>query len=104
MSLHRYSLGDWVVYRKTKHSTSPGPRAKEISPEPNGEAYSYCVEKFWAVTKIDNGRVTLSTRRGKQHVVEPSDPNLRPARWWERLFYRDRFPQSPPVSMMRSAG
>jgi hypothetical protein len=104
MSSHRYCLGDWVVYRKTKHSASPGPRAKEISPEPNGEAYSYCVEKFWTVTNVENGHVVLMTRRGKQHTVEADDPNLRHARWWEKLLYRDRFPQNPPVTVMRSAG
>ena len=104
MSAQRYSLGDWVVYRKTKYSASPGPRAKEIAPEPNGEAYLYCVEKFWVVASVENGRVGLKTRRGKQHTIDSSDPNLRPARWWERLLYRDRFPQSPPVTIMRSAG
>jgi hypothetical protein len=103
MSEHHYHVGDWVVYRKTKHSASPGPRAKDVSPEPKGEAYSYCVEKFWVVTAIDAGLLTLATRRGKQHTVSAEDANLRPARWWERLIYRDRFPAAEPPSMMRSA-
>jgi hypothetical protein len=41
--------------------------------------------------------VLLATRRGKQHVVECSDPNLRHARWWEKLIYRDRFPVPAPA-------
>lgn len=100
---HHYRLGDWVVYRKTKHSASPGRRAKEITPEPNGEEYSYCVDKFWVVTAIENGHLVLMTRRGKQHTVETNDPNLRHARWWERLLYRERFQQIPPMTVMRSA-
>src|SRR5688572_29271998 len=91
---HCYRPGDWVVYRKHKHSASPGPRAKDVAPEPNGEQYSYCVDKFWVVLAVEGERVVLATRRGKNHVVEAGDLNLRPARWWERVLFRDRFPDS----------
>ncbi|MGE3779787.1 MAG: hypothetical protein AB7F89_21550 [Pirellulaceae bacterium] len=100
MSENCYRPGDWVIFRKRKHSASPGPRAKEITPEPNGEEYSYCVDKFWGVASIDRDQVVLVTRRGKQHTVSFDDPNLRFARWWERLFYRERFPQLSSVSLM----
>lgn len=103
MNEHRYCPGDWVIYRKAKHSASPGPRAREIAPEPNGEEYSYCVDKFWVVSRIENGCLVLSTRRGKQHVVEADDPNLRYARWWERFLYRHRFP-TVELPVIRSAG
>jgi hypothetical protein len=73
-------------------------------PEPNGEEYSYCVDKFWGVAGLENGQVVLITRRGKQHTVDPDDPNLRPARWWERFLFRDRFPQFDVASAMRSMG
>jgi hypothetical protein len=45
-----------------------------------------------------DGTVVLLTRRGKQHVVQCNNPRLRPAKWWERVLYRNRFP-SNPVSM-----
>jgi len=94
MQRRRYVAGEPVIYRKQKHSTAPGPRAKAIEPAPHGEDYSYIVDKFWVVVECPaTDRVLLSTRRGKQHVVAASDPNLRPARWWERLLYRDRFPK-----------
>jgi hypothetical protein len=39
-----------------------------------------------------DGHLVLVTRRGKQHDVEATDPRLRPASLWERLFYKQRFP------------
>lgn len=84
--------GDWVVYRMHKYSTSPGPRAKEVSAAPRGETYSYVVDKFWVVNELlDDGRVQLVTRRGKQHTLPVGDPNLRLANWWVRWVYGGRF-------------
>ncbi|WP_442481402.1 hypothetical protein [Aeoliella sp. SH292] len=84
--------GDWVIYRKQKRSTSPGPRAKLVSAAPQGETYTYMVDKFWVVKQLQGDKqVVLVTRTGKQHTVDLSTPNLRPARWWERWIYRDRF-------------
>lgn len=84
--------GDWVIYRKQKVSTSPGPRAEATVPAPKGDTYHYVVEKYWLVNGIHaDGNLQLVTRRGKTHVVAPNDPRLRRARWWERLLYADRF-------------
>ncbi len=92
---NQFSPGDQVVYRKLKHSVAPGPRARDVDPAPHGEEYSYRVDKFWIVveTQADN-HVLLETRRGKQHGVDCTDPNLRHAHWWERLLYRGRFPNN----------
>ena len=100
---HNFRRGDLVIYRKYKHRASPGPRAKEVEPEPKGEEYSYCVDKFWIVTDVNQREVILATRRGKQHVVDIEDPNLRPARWWERILFRDRFPTNTELASARSA-
>jgi hypothetical protein len=89
--------GEWVIYRKHKHGASPGPRATDIEPEPKGEAYSYCVDKYWVVIAVDGNAVVVGTRRGKQHVFEADDPNLRHARWWEKIVFRDRFPTPQEV-------
>ncbi len=89
-----YKKGEPVIYRLMKTSTRPGPRAQHVDPSPQGELYSYLVDKFWTVAEVmPDRRLRLQTRRGKEHVLSADDPNLRPARWWERLFYRDRFPQ-----------
>ena len=86
--------GEPVIYSVTKTSTQPGPRAKAIFPAPGGDEYHYEVDKFWIVAAIrDDGKLVLRTRRGKEHVIDPQDPLLRRARWWERLVYRSRFPQ-----------
>jgi len=88
-----YKRGDWVVYRMQKYSGRPGPRATQVEPEPHGEKYVYHVEKFWTVADVlPDGQLVLVTRRGKRHVLRADDPQLRPARWWERLTYRSRFP------------
>lgn len=93
---HHFSVGEPVIYRVTKQSAHPGPRAQEIYPTPGGEQYTYIVDKFWVVADIEaDGRLRLRTRRGKEHVIAPDDPNLRPPHWWERLLHRHRFPKVP---------
>ncbi len=93
MRRHKFQPGDWVIYRKSKQSPLPGPRAKDVSPTAHGEDYSYVVDKFWIVQEVlgSGERLRLRTRRGKEHELSASDPNLWPARWWERWLYRQRF-------------
>ncbi len=90
---HRdYQPGDWVLFRVTKFSSHPGPRAENIAPAPHGESYHYTVDKFWIVEgRSGDGKLILRTRRGKQHVVDASDLRLRKANIWERWRYRSRF-------------
>ena len=89
---NRYHEGDWVIYKKSKYSTHPGPRAKNVSPAQGGDKYAYTVDKFWIVSDVlEDGQLVLRTRRGKEHTVGPDDLDLRPARWWERWIYRSRF-------------
>lgn len=87
-----FQTGDWVVYRKTKHSPQPGPRADNVVPAEHGDDYTYTVDKYWVVEQVkEDGTLLLRTRRGKEHTIRSSDPNLRKARWWERRLYRSRF-------------
>ena len=93
--------GDVIVYRKIKHSTRPGPRAKDVHPASRGDDYSYYVDKFWIVTEVgEDGTLVLKTREGKTHQISAKDPNLRPVSLWDRLMYGRRFPamQSEEVS------
>lgn len=84
--------GAWVVYRKQKHSTSPGPRAKEVIAARQGDTYSYVVDKFWIAKRVlEDNQVQLVTRKGKQHTVPLDDPNLRLAHWWECWMHKGRF-------------
>ena len=86
--------GDVVVYRKQKHTTHPGRRARQVDATSRGEYYTYVVDKFWVVDQVrDNGRLLLQTRRGKTHIVSHSDPNLRRATFWDRIRYKNRFSQ-----------
>jgi hypothetical protein len=92
--LDTFKTGDRVVYRRTKVGPCPSRRARRVDPAPRGEDYVYEVDRFWLVADVrDDGTLVLRTRRGKQHLIRPADPNLRPASWWERLLYRDRFPR-----------
>ena len=84
--------GQRVVYRKSKRSTTPGPRAASITANPKGEQYSYVVDKFWVVRRVlESGQLELQTPGGKCHEVPRNDPNLRPASLIERLLWRGRF-------------
>lgn len=90
----KYRPGDRVIYRLTKRSEAPGPRARDLRPAEGGDEYAYHVDKFWTVVEThDDGTVVIRTRRGKVRRLHSSDPRLRRAWWWERWFYADRFPE-----------
>ncbi len=89
-----YQRGCPVIFRINKRTPKPGPRARDVTPEEHGENYRYVVEKFWSVAEIlADGKLLCVTRRGKEHLVEATDPRLRQASWWERWLYRERFPR-----------
>ncbi len=97
----RFRIGDRVVFTRDKHTTKPGPRAKNVFATPHGETYEYQVDKFWVVAEIQNdAEIVLQTRRGKRHSVQATDPRLRKASFWERLLHAGRFPllSSKPLS------
>jgi len=84
--------GDLVVYRKSKHSQCPGPRAANIQPAAHGDSYNYTVDKYWIVKEVhEDGTITASTRRGKEHSLNTDDPLLRRANILQRLLHRARF-------------
>ncbi|WP_153555776.1 hypothetical protein [Roseimaritima sediminicola] len=86
--------GDWVVYRKTKRSPAPGPRARQVTASPKGDNYGYVVDKYWVVQDVSpEGTVRLLTRRGKQHELASDDPALRKAGPWVRFWQRERYQQ-----------
>lgn len=100
----QFRAGDFVVFRITKFSTDPGPRAKDVHPAPYGETYNYYVDKYWAVQSVSaDGQLDLVTRRGKHHQVPANDPRLRHATLFERWFQADRFPKPdvPPHKSKR---
>ncbi|WP_047812766.1 hypothetical protein [Rhodopirellula islandica] len=84
--------GDWAIYRKSKRSKVPGPRASSVKPNLKGETYNYVVEKFWMVDEVNSdGTLTMRTTRGKTHRVLADDPNLTHPSWFARLRWRERF-------------
>jgi hypothetical protein len=92
---HTYKPGMRVIYWRERRSARPSPKAKDVRPEAAGEGYRYYVPKFWIVDAVlPNGRIVLHSRQGKIHELDPADPNLRPARFWERLRFGGRFPAS----------
>lgn len=88
----QWTPGDWAVYRKSKRSKSPGPRAANVVAASKGETYTYVVDKFWVVSDVLPGdRLELRTARGKCHVIDSNDPMLRKPTWLQRLIWRSRF-------------
>ncbi len=84
--------GDWVVYKKSKRSSSPGPRAKRVVGSHKGESYTYVVDKFWVVESVlPDGQLLLRTAKGKANVVVATDWNLRHASLLQRILWRSRF-------------
>jgi len=101
MARRQFKSGDWVVFRRTKHTTRPGQRAQIVHPTAHGDQYNYIVDKFWVVAAVQpDGQLLLQTRRGKTHVVDADDPNLRHATWWDRIRYRARFAQLPRAAQI----
>ena len=87
-----WKTGDWAVYRKTKRSVSPGRRAAQVFACQKGESYSYVVDKFWVVESVLPGdQVRLRTARGKTHIIDTQDPNLRRPGLIQRILWRERF-------------
>ena len=90
----RFGPGDSVVYRKSKFSKHPGRRAQSVRASRKGDYYTYFVDKFWIVREVrSSGELLVETRRGKTHVIDPSDPNLRRPTWFQRLRFRNIFAQ-----------
>jgi len=89
-----YHRGEPVIYRVSTSSKRPGPRAQSIRPARAGDDYRYVVEKFWIVEDVrSDGMLVLKTRTGKSHVVSPDAIALRRPSFWERWWYRQRFPR-----------
>ncbi len=92
-----FQVGDLVVYRKSKNSTSPGPRAENVHPAQHGDTYSYTVDKFWVVEEVlADGTIVAATRRGKKNRIKSNDPMLRRANLFQKLLYRTRFAALEP--------
>ncbi len=101
---HEYQTGDLVVYTMSKHSPHPGPRARSVHPAEQGEDYSYLVDKYWMVVKtIDQDKVQLVTRTGKTRICQASDPLLRKASWWQRIRFRNLFPDLLVLQSLQTA-
>lgn len=94
----RFKINDWVICTREKYGHSPGKRAKNISPAPRGDLYSYEVDKYWIVRAVSDQVLVLETRTGKQHTVPLKDSRIRVASWWERWIYGNRFPPKTPIS------
>lgn len=70
----------------------PGRRATQIKASRHGETYTYLVDKFWVVdSTLPGNRLLLRTARGKTHVIDADDPNLRKPGLIRRLLWRERF-------------
>ena len=89
-----FKIGSPVIYRKTKFSSDPGPRARSVSPSKHGDSYGYWVDKLWMVVDVSSPeRVIVQTRQGKRIELNANDPNLRPASLLDRIRYWGRFPK-----------
>ena len=85
------NVGDFVIFAKSKVSSHPSHRAKDIHPAQHGDTYSYVIDKFWKVVQVfDDDTIEIETRRGKRNRLSTNTPLLRKLYFWERLFFRNR--------------
>jgi len=88
-----FQPGDYLIYRKSKVSPRPGPRARNVQPSEKGDDYYYEVDKFWTLSDVlDDGRLVAVTRSGKRVFLTPEDERIRKAGLLARMVYRRRFP------------
>ena len=93
-----FEPGQWVIYRKSKRGSSPGPRATSVKANAKGETYSYTVDKFWVVDDVlPSGEVQVRTPGGKTHRISTDDPNLRRAGLIARMLWRHRFERAASI-------
>lgn len=90
--------GDLVIYRQRKFGRQPAPHARDIAPSPNGDDYSYTVERYGIVSEVcEDGHVIVMSASGTRRTVRENDPQLVRATWVQRLLHRWRFPEQPAV-------
>ncbi len=88
----KHKRGDLLIYKKQKQSRKPGPRAHSVAAAVQNGLFSYVVDKFWIVEEIhEDGTLEVRTPRGKRHKLDPDDPNVRRATWWQRLRHRSLY-------------
>ncbi len=87
----KIKVGEFVIFRKSKTSVRPSPRAKDLQPAKHGDTYSYIIDKFWKVVQVfDDNTIEVETRRGKRSRLDANSPLVRKVYPWERFFFRDR--------------
>ena len=88
----KLKVGDFIIFRKWKSSTSPSPQAKNTYPSQSGEMYSYGIDKYWKVVEVvDDQTIEIETRRGKRHRIEKNPSIMRKASFLDKLLHKDRF-------------
>lgn len=100
MKTRLFRPGDCVVFKKWKRTTRPGARAQSVYATPKGDSYVYFVEKIWRVLDVVDGQLLVQTPRGKTHLVEASDPNLRRPTLRDRIRHRKRIMRFDPITQI----
>jgi hypothetical protein len=95
--------GDMVIVTQTHRRPCPSKRATAVYPEPRGEDYCYTVQKYWIVLEVQpDGVAKFLTRRGKIRYLTATNPAVRRASFWERIFYRGRFASAKSLRANRT--
>ncbi len=87
----RVKVGEFVIFKKSKASTHPSARAKNIQPARHGDTYYYIIDKLWKVVQVTDDKIEIETRRGKRQWMDKHTPLLRKAGLLDRILYRGRF-------------
>ena len=85
--MRKFTRGDFVVYYE------PAPRRPALV-EPAGGGSAHFTTHYLTVRESSKkGTLVLQAHSGQLIVTHNQNPDLRRARWWERLVHGSRFPR-----------
>jgi hypothetical protein len=83
--MKRISINDWILYHDQESSDHPEPGARDISPAPRGDAYSYLIDRLWRVKRVNpDGSIEATGPKGHVHHLDAHDPHIEKAGWLRR--------------------
>jgi hypothetical protein len=90
----RFTVNDCVIYHQPETSTHPTPWARDVHPSEHGDFYTYVIEKYWRIARVNaDGTLEAVSRSGRTHRLRAGDPLLRKAGLWRRMLNRRLFPR-----------
>jgi len=91
--MRTFDVNELVIHHQPVASSHPGPEARDVRPTEQGELYTYVVDHFWRIARLNSdGTLDAVSLNAHRHRLRQTDPALEKAGWWRRTFHRRLFP------------